>query len=227
MVNIIAQPEYSFEVHESDPSRSGDLNPKVVHETWAENVYRIFEEDFWGEKPSFVDIGANIGVVSIWVDRFNEKRKDKIKIIAVEPEPANFDLLARNVARNPSFSKPVLINKAVHYENTTVKISPEGANSNILGSNGHDIDTITIEQIIKSNKIEEISVMKVDIEGFEIDLFMNTPISVINKIKYIILEVEETTAEKFGALVSRFTNTHKVEILGHYDMGAYLWCRRY
>ena len=227
MVKLKAQPEYVFSAHDTDPSKSGDLNPKVIHETWVENVYRISKEDFFGSNASFVDLGANIGVVSIWVDRLNEFREDKIKIIAVEPEPTNFSLLTENVANNPKFSSPVLVNRAVHYENTTVKITPQGANSNILDGQGSDVETITIEQLMADNKLKEVSVIKVDIEGFEIDLFMNTPISVINKLKYIILEVEETTSEKFGALVARLTKTHKIETLGHYDRGAYLWCRRY
>jgi hypothetical protein len=116
---------------------------------------------------------------------------------------------------------------AIWHENTTVKISPQGANANIVDGVGTDVGTITIAQIMMNNRLDDISVLKIDIEGAEFALILNTPEEVMQRLRYITMEADATDKEQFGLLVAKLTETHKVEILGHYDRGTYLWCRRY
>jgi FkbM family methyltransferase len=59
-------------------------------------------------KAVMIDIGANIGVISIGL----LSQKKYSFAIAIEPEPVNFRLLARNVEMNSMQDRFVLINKA-------------------------------------------------------------------------------------------------------------------
>jgi hypothetical protein len=76
MTYIINHSNYNFLVrnYEDDPSYQHDLDYKVINETWEENVYRIHDGDF-NESKIFVDVGANIGSVRLFVDNFNKNRK--------------------------------------------------------------------------------------------------------------------------------------------------------
>lgn len=64
----------------------------------------------------FIDIGANVGINSI----FLSKKIEQTKIFAIEPHPINFNLLKKNISL--SGSAIVCINKAVSYNNNTVRI---------------------------------------------------------------------------------------------------------
>lgn len=230
-MKIIAQPEYSFKVHKADPSKDGDLNPKIIDETWVENVYRIDQGDFWDTKV-FVDLGANIGAVSLWVDRWNAGREeaDKIKIFMVEPEPTNIKLLRENWMNNPTNSDPTLISKAVWHEPVTVTISPEGANANIF-EGGVEVGAITLQGIINTVEVATgqrgIDVLKCDIEGAEYDLLLNTPDEVLTNIHYITMEGDATDTDKWGRLVQKLSENFAVQTLGAASRGTYIYARRY
>ena len=92
MTFILKREDYGFQIRRDaeDPSDDHNLDYKVINETWIENVYRIHQGQFFGGGV-FVDVGANIGSVSLFVDSFNKDREDdsKIKVYAVEPEPNN------------------------------------------------------------------------------------------------------------------------------------------
>ena len=52
--------------------------------------------DFFGDAPgTYMDVGANIGLMTIPI-----ARQPKVRCLAFEPEPLNFGFLQRNVARN-------------------------------------------------------------------------------------------------------------------------------
>ena len=118
VTSILTHDNYTFEIRESaeDPSYDHNLDFKVVNETWIENVYRIHQGQFNGAGV-FVDVGANIGAVSIFVDNFNKNRSDseKIKVYAVEPEPNNLNLLNHNIKNNATENITV-VNNAIWHE---------------------------------------------------------------------------------------------------------------
>jgi hypothetical protein len=65
----------------------------------AELVSEIDKAEGSGRTFVFVDIGANVGLFSLFVASYASRNA---KIIAVEPEPRNLSRLRFNVAANPS-----------------------------------------------------------------------------------------------------------------------------
>jgi FkbM family methyltransferase len=65
-----------------------------------------------------LDIGANIGYYTLL---FARQVGPSGRVFAVEPDPANFGLLRRNVARN-GYSNVILINKAAADKNQTARL---------------------------------------------------------------------------------------------------------
>jgi FkbM family methyltransferase len=222
MILTVNDGQYTFKIrdYEDDPSYSHDLDYKIINETWIENVYRIHQYHFSGDKV-FVDIGANIGSVSIFVDSFNKLFENKIKVYAVEPEPNNIDLLNYNILNN-STENITVVNNAIWHEEGTVAVSNKGGNSSIV----HEIDgefshikAITIEQLLNKYDIKEVDVMKIDIEGAEFDLIINTPAEILAKIKYLTLEFDKSFDGKFGIMVEKLSKQFGLEILGSPERG--------
>ena len=223
---------YSFTIREflDDPSNDHNLDYKVVDETWNENVYRLHEYQF-KDNGVFLDIGANIGSVSLYVDNFNKVRNEdnKIKVYSVEPEPNNLSLLKENIKNNPTENITV-INNAIWHEQKTVSITNQGGNSSIIdGSYPESVQVlaITIQNFIDLYNIDEIDVAKIDIEGAEFDLIINTPPETLAKIKYITLEFDKSFDGRFGMMVEKLSKQFGLEILGSPERGGYIYGHRY
>jgi FkbM family methyltransferase len=223
---------YSFEIREllDDPSDDHNLDYKVIDETWKENVYRIHEYQF-KDDAVFVDIGANIGSVSLYVDNFNKFRDDinKIKVYAVEPEPHNLVLLEENIKNNPTENIMVVPN-AIWYESKNVSITNRGGNSSIVNENATEstsVLAITIKDLIDLHNIKQIDVMKIDIEGAEFDLIINTPIETLAKINYLVLEFDKSFDGSFGKMIEKLAKQFGLEILGSPERGGYVYANRY
>jgi FkbM family methyltransferase len=223
---------YSFEIRSfsDDPSNDHNLDYKVIDETWNENVYRIHEYQF-KDNAVFLDIGAIIGSVSLYVDNFNKVRDEdnKIKVYSVEPEPNNLLLLKENIKNNPTENITV-INNAIWYEQKTVLITNKGGNSSIIDeTNDESVEVlaITIQDFIDLYGIDEIDVVKIDIEGAEFDLMINTPPETLAKIKYITLEFDKSFDGRFGIMVEKLSKQFGLEILGSPERGGYIYGNRY
>lgn len=227
-----ADENYSFEIREllNDPSDDHNLDYKVIDETWNENVYRIHEHQF-KNNGIFVDIGANIGSVSLYVDNFNKFRDgiDKIKVYSIEPEPNNILLLEENIKNNPTENITVL-NNAIWYEQKNVFITNRGGNSSIVDGalvESVEVLAITIQDLMDLYSIDKIDVMKIDIEGAEFDLIINTPPETLAKINYLVLEFDKSFNGSFGIMIEKLAKQFGLEILGSPERGGYVYANRY
>ena len=223
---------YNFQIreHENDPSYDHNLDYKVINETWIENVYRLHEGQF-SYNGVFVDIGANIGAVSIFVDGFNKNRwtDNKINVYAVEPEPNNLHLLNQNIQNNPTENITV-VNNAIWHEEKMVSVSNRGGNSSIVGPEGEEkseVLAITLETLFSRYNIKEVDVMKIDIEGAEFDLIINTPAETLAKIKTLVLEFDKSFDGRFGQMIEKLSKQFGIDILGSPERGGYVYANRY
>jgi len=231
MTFILKREDYGFQIRRDaeDPSDDHNLDYKVINETWIENVYRINEGQFFGEGV-FVDVGANIGAVSIFVDSFNKNRDDdsKIRVYAVEPEPNNLYLLNENIKYNP-IENITVVNNAIWHEEKMVSISNRGGNSSIvdLEEDGAEVLAITLETLFSTYDIKEVDVMKIDIEGAEFDLILKTPPETLAKINKLVLEFDKSFDGRFGQMVEKLSKQFGIDILGSPERGGYIYANRY
>ncbi len=142
-----------------------------------------------------VDAGANIGLSSIY---FANKYPDA-KIIAIEPEQSNFELLKENLA---PYSHVVPIQTALWNKNEEINLIDPGdgkwgfrtemknPSENLQGSACHTVMAMTIDKIIKDYSLTKIDILKIDIEGAEKEVFSDTS-SWIEKIDSIIIELHD------------------------------------
>ena len=136
----------------------------------------IPERDLIGPllKPGmvFVDIGANVGTYSLFVAR---KCSDDARILAFEPHPRTHAKLSFNVRAN-GFTSIETINQGVSAETGRMQLYSSGGmnigTASILpeaASDKHHVDIKVgpLADALKSRLIEQVDLLKVDIEGYE------------------------------------------------------------
>ena len=143
----------------------------VVKEALREDEYGIKKIDF-GRNDIVLDIGANIGCVSIYL----AKKYPKIKIYAFEAHPVNYQSLLYNIKIN-SVHNIVPINKAVYSETgkiltISLDTTNTGASSCFIQRDTKEfsVETISLDDIIKNYEITELKLLKIDCEGAEFDI---------------------------------------------------------
>jgi FkbM family methyltransferase len=160
-------------------------------EVYRDKVYAPYVE---GRKDLVIlDIGANIGVTSYYFSRYAKK------VIALEPALEHFAVLVEMLRFNKT-KNVVPINKALYMEEKELPLFHKEKNKTMYslhgaisdGSPPEVVKCITIDKLMKENKIGEVDLMKLDIEGSENEVLSHPTFKkVAPKIKTIIVERHE------------------------------------
>ncbi len=165
--------------------RGGTTDMDVYNE-----IFMKKELDFEISEPEYiVDAGAHIGFSSIWFS----KRYPHAKILSIEPEGSNYNLLKINTYNYPNiicihaglWNEPAILeieNKHVDNWKFTVK--------KIEGNTISGVEGINIQLLMKKNNWNRIDLLKIDIEGSEVEVF-NESSQWINSVKVIIIELHD------------------------------------
>jgi FkbM family methyltransferase len=122
-----------------------------------------------GKIPLIVDAGANNGGSAIWFSMMFPE----CKIVALEPDPDNFQVCSANIATR---SNIVAIEGAIGGELGSVALDrttqSDWAVKTHRSAHGSQVDIFTIERILNLvGDGHQLFLVKIDIEGFESDLF--------------------------------------------------------
>jgi FkbM family methyltransferase len=135
---------------------------------WEESTYRTIIPHLHKEK-TFLDIGAWQGPISMVAQHYSKQ------CICFEPDPIAFSNLSKNIELN-NFKNIIAVNKAVSSE-PSLKIGHPtelgGGGSSYLTNNlVTECNTISISEILETYKLNQgnISLVKIDIEGYECEL---------------------------------------------------------
>lgn len=149
---------YLVAVHRLDPDFGNHI---FQHREYEEHVRKALRENV-REGDTFVDIGTNVGVMSLLAGKIVGP---KGRVIAIEPEPANLQMLYRGI----------IINKLTNVEVWPFAAS-NGRNIFSLGglSNGHIEDASAGGKLAQSVVLDDLlgdlprlDCVKIDIEGHE------------------------------------------------------------
>ena len=134
-----------------------------------------------------VDVGANIGLFS----RLMRVINTDAKIIAIEPEDNNYNLLEKNALENLY----VCDKHALWNTNSSLEVVPSVSGEwgfTVRESyNKKDAKGITIEELLKKYDVNYIDILKIDIEGAEFEVFDNSSDSWIDKVGILIIEMHD------------------------------------
>jgi FkbM family methyltransferase len=159
--------------------------------TTDQNVYDEFffnnELDYnYNDPKLIVDGGAHIGCASVW---FSLKFPN-CKIYAIEPDEDNYKLLLSNSLLYPNIiplKYGLWDKKAFLKVNSSNRENWNYTVSEVDFSEG--LNAIGINELITLYNINKIDILKIDIEGSEIELFRNP--NWLDKVEFIIIELHD------------------------------------
>jgi FkbM family methyltransferase len=179
----------------------------LVKPDWEEEVRQFvielnLEDDDDGVA---IDIGANIGIYTLLLSHLYPK----CKVISIEASPTIFEQLKSNCQLNNLLpgSNLVLLNKAVsdkngtsvefyekHSMSTMSKEFLTNISSKIITNKDDELNkkivrTVTIDNLAETTSLNEISLLKIDVEGAEV-LVLKGAINTLNekKVRNMIIE---------------------------------------
>jgi len=169
--------------------RAGTSDEKVFSEILLERGYD-FETP--GNPGFILDCGANIGMASL----FFLNRFPSAHIVAVEPEDSNFRILERNLSYY--YPRAQCLRNGIWNCNTGLSVKnlrTAGKWAFVVGKRESmeedGLRSITIADIMKRYNRESIDILKVDIEGSELELFSNNYEYWLPRTKAIMIETHD------------------------------------
>lgn len=116
-----------------------------------------------GRTPLIIDAGANIGGASVWFST----EFPRARVIAVEPDPAN----ARLCRLNTQGRNVEVVEAAIGATPGTVSLVAGEASWAVRTVPGGGVPMITMAELLARAPGSEFLIAKIDIEGFEDELF--------------------------------------------------------
>jgi FkbM family methyltransferase len=169
----------------------------IYTEIFKENDHFLIPEFSGKDANLVIDLGANEGYYTLKLKQNNPK----CKVIVVEPNPLAFEVLEKNIKSN-KLSDIILVNKAVCSKNGKIIFKIV---ENVSAIGGKDlgimnrpwlkeemikkvkVDCITLNKLLKNYKIDELDILKLDVEGMELEILKSSK-NLLNKIHKIVVE---------------------------------------
>lgn len=183
------------------------LDSLIVKEIYIDNDYRIKKNKY----KVIVDIGSNIGTFSILASHYNPKAR----IYSYEASPSTYEVQLKNIEMNCS-GNVTSHNLAVSDKNTllTFYTHPATGLSSLFlkgrGSKKQLVNSITLSKIISGYRLKRIDFLKMDCEGAEYGILLNSKDGDILKISKMSIEYHDSlTKYKHPQLI------HRLKSLGY------------
>ncbi len=142
---------------------------------------------------TILDIGANIGLTSIYLS----KKHPEKKIFAIEPDLSNSGLLLLNVSGIANMTPR---NFAIWGDRVDSLFIPPstsewGRQTHTDKSNdSQEVKAIRVDDFMAAHRINNISILKMDVEGAEFNIFSKNPQPWLKKVESIVIELHESMA---------------------------------
>lgn len=159
------------------------------------------------EPKTIVDAGANVGLASL----FFKLKYPSAEIVAIEIENGNVEAIKKNTI---GFSNFELLHNALFNKKTFFKIEdPYNATNSfqikeVNANENHDIESVTLDEIMSNKNWETIDLLKIDIEGSEKQLFESDYQNWLPKTKVIMVETHDRMIPKCSYTVMKTINDY-------------------
>lgn len=181
-------------------------------------VQREYAFDYGVAAPRLiVDAGANVGFAA----RYFATRFPTARVVAVEPDCANFALLRRNCAGLPGVTP---VQGALWHCATALRIANPHDEpwayrveaSVETRAAGASVPAVTVDELLANSGVECIDILKIDIEGGERELF-GGDVGWLSRVRCLVIELHDDVAPGCSRNLYRalsphpFTQAHRGE----------------
>jgi FkbM family methyltransferase len=194
-------------------------------------VYRVIKNVLSKKNSrSFVDLGAFIGLHTIYAYRIL-RRKKGFTIIAVEPNPHNYQMLleaTRNIAGIRVVGEAIFIkdNEEVEFYlgsrgpnglSMSGKIIPSGSDVSAwsLTSEIIKVRSVRLDTLIRRSGLDKVDLVKTDIEGAEYQVLTDPSLD-LSKVENMVVEVHYRYGSRESGEIMRALARHGFKIVPLY-----------
>ena len=164
---------------------------------------------YTGEEKLIFDIGGNIGQTALMIAKHTG---DKTVIYSFEPYPATHARFKKNLELNAGIAPKIKLQqtalgaapgKQKMYEDCSTN---SGANRMVPGeaiiqTGTTEVPVSTVDIFVAENNLPEIDFIKIDVEGFEMEVLKGSRATLINHKPSLFIEVDNTNLKNQGSSV--------------------------
>jgi FkbM family methyltransferase len=199
-----------------------------VKETFLDRFYEKFGVPV-GAGWTVVDIGGGIGDYTIFAAQAGSGNR----VYAFEPTPSSFALLEENL-RLSGIRNVQAFSEAIWSERGTLTIDTSIGEPGQFTShrqaeiptNGRQVSapSLPLAEAFERSGIERCDLLKMDCEGAEYAILMNTPAETLGRIERIVMEYHDGVERHDHTDLERFLSTHGFQVESfpnyvHADLG--------
>lgn len=186
-----------------------------VYEALVEDAYRIgwMDRDL-GDAPVAVDFGGHIGSFALAFARAHPRGR----VVSFEATPGTFGYLQRNLEANGLTTRASAHNVAVSDRDGTLEMATHGDGSGhngVLHLGEAGLETISVPCVTAAHAFEKadgpVEVVKMDIEGAEYDLVLNSDPDDWASVRRVVMEYHDLPGRDWSELRDWFAGIGLVE----------------
>lgn len=148
---------------------------------------------------TIIDCGANVGLATV----FFKNKFPQATVIAIEPEKSNFEMLEKNAK---PYNNVYCVNAGVWNKETNLKGSEKYGSEkwtfSVEESNGFEdkseMPALSVNNLMAKYNLDSIGILKIDIEGSELELFSNNTENWLPKTKCVVIELHDRLRKGCG-----------------------------
>ncbi len=189
-LSLLRHPElYVVKARRANVRSAIRIRPGTADQDVYDEVFVTREYDIDGINPrTIIDAGAHIGLTSVML----ANRYPDARIVAIEPESSNFRLLLGNVR---GYANITPMRAGLWGHSTTLRIVNPGAETwgfrvVEVAEQGDGIQAVSIPQLMQQLGLQYVDVLKIDIEGSEIEVLLNSE-SWIGRVGALLIELHD------------------------------------
>lgn len=169
----------------------GDI--QTIREVWIQEAYRLPRH---AEPGVVVDLGANIGMTSVFLARRHGARY----LVAVEPSPENAGLARMNLSLN-GIDATVIEAAVAAKDGEGYFAAHTDSNLGRLASDGKNVNLLTVDSVLAASPTGRADLLKMDIEGGEAAALEGDP-SWLERVDSLLVEFHPDLVD-YPALVAK------------------------
>ena len=177
-----------------------------------------------------IDVGANIGSYSLEIAKSTNSN-----VIAFEPLPVAFDILQRNLLEFSDRIKLENVGVGAKAEKLTINFNPNATSHASFSKDVEKINylnneekiivpVVTLDSYFENNNIREVDLIKIDVEGFESEVFQGAS-KIFTQIRPRFIQMEFNWHQLF---LNKSLNYFSEQLLGYdtYQLLPQGWIKR-
>lgn len=198
--------------------RAGSSDRNAVINMVIHNEYRINKTTKYKKYKNIVDIGGHIGCFPIFISRICPDAR----VFSFEPEPQNYRLLLENIKLNGLEKMVTSSNSAISDREGSIRLYMHGEtfahSTSIASTDFINVPCHSLEQVFLRNKIDRCDLLKINAEGAEYPVLLNTTKETLSRIRDIRAHCHTIDSDRNVDILVAFLSANGFNCVKHGEL---------